>query len=47
MATVSHTKRDRSRRPDAKAKDCTRKAARRAKSARVFLTLAFPPAFSF
>lgn len=42
MATLSHTKRDRSRRPDAKVKVCSRKAARRAKFARLFLTLAFP-----
>lgn len=38
------TKRDRSRQPLAKDRVLTRKAARRAKSARLFLCLAFPPA---
>lgn len=34
--------RDRSRRPSRKARDLTRRAERRAKSARLFLAFAFP-----
>lgn len=38
--------RDRSRRPEAKGRALSRKRARVAKSARLFLALAFPPALA-
>lgn len=44
MAHTHDTMRDRSRQPVAKGRALSRKAARRAKSARLFLCLAFPPA---
>lgn len=39
---TSDTKRDHSRKPETKRACLSRKAARRAKSARLFLALAFP-----
>jgi len=42
MSKLSDTRRDRSRRPDAKLADMSRRNARRAKSARLFLAFAFP-----
>lgn len=42
MAKTSDTKRDKTRRPDAKRATLSRRAERRAKYASLFLTLAFP-----
>jgi len=43
MSNQRHTTlRDKTRRPEAKLHEMTRKAARHAKSARLFLSLAFP-----
>lgn len=42
MAKQSDTKRDRSRKPDAKAATLRRRAQRRDKSTRLFLAFAFP-----
>lgn len=44
---ISDTARDKSRQPDAKGRAMTRKAARRAKSARIFLAFAFPVELAF
>lgn len=44
MAKMSDTRRDRSRSPDAKFAVMSRRDARRAKSARLFLAFAFPAA---
>lgn len=44
---TSDTARDKSRQPDAKGRALTRKAARRAKSARLFLAFAFPAELAF
>lgn len=44
MPKMSDTKRDRSRRAEAKAASRTRKAMRRAKSAALFMAWAFGPA---
>lgn len=43
---VSDTRRDPSRRPESKRAALTRRAARRAKSARLFLAFAFPAEFA-
>lgn len=43
MAHRHDTMRDRTRKPTAKLGTVARKAARRAKSARLFLCMAFPP----
>lgn len=42
MAKTSDTKRDKTRRPDAKRCTLTRRAERREKSARLFLAFVFP-----
>jgi hypothetical protein len=42
MHVDTYTPRDRSRRSETKARDCSRRAARRDKSARLFLAFAFP-----
>ena len=44
---MSDTKRDRTRKPESKRRALTRKGRRIAKSARIFLCLAFPPALAF
>ncbi len=41
-STIGTTKRDRSRRPPAKARTMTLRGARRDKAARLFLAIAFP-----
>lgn len=43
---ISDTKRDKTRRPECKRRRLTRKGQRIAKSARIFLCLAFPPALA-
>lgn len=43
---ISDTRRDKSRRVDSKRCSMTRRAARRAKSARLFLAFAFPAEFA-
>lgn len=42
MAKMSDTRRDRTRRPDAKAATMRRRAQRREKSGRLFMALMFP-----